>query len=401
MSTMTSTDRAAYETDIDLWSDEVLMDPFPYYKQLRDIGPAAYLTKYDFWCLTRYDQVKQALSDWETFSSAHLGGIALNPICNEAWTGSALVSDPPDHTVRRKVFDDALRPRFVRKALGDIEERARVVVDQLAQRGEFDGVQDFAKDLPMHIVMDLIGWPEEGRDQMLDWAEGSFNAAGPEGNQRMLDSLPKVQAAFEYLAEVATEENLIPGSFGAIIYDAANRGELPREHVPIMLAGYLNAALDTTINATGSMLMLLAQNPDQYAKLREDPSLVPSAFLEAVRLESPAQFFSRSTTRDVEVGDGVVIPADSRVIHSYAAANRDERHYPDPDKFAVTRNPTDNLAFDFGTHACPGRTLASMEAHALFGALVERVESIELIGEPTRVPNNITRGLRTLPIRVR
>jgi cytochrome P450 len=397
--TMTLSDRARFETDLDLWDDEVLLNPYPHYKMLRDKGPAAYLTKYDMWILTRYDQVKNALADWETFSSAHLGGIAFNQACNEAWTGSTLVTDPPAHAAPRKVFDDALRPRFVRKALGDIESRARVVVDQLLERKTFDGVIDFARDLPMHIVMDLVGWPEDGRDKILEWAEGSFNSAGPE-NQRMLDSLPKVAQAFQYLQEIANEENLIPGSFGSIILDAANRGELPKENVPIMLAGYLNAALDTTINAVGSLLMLFAQNPDQWKLVHEDPSLVPSAFLEGVRMESPAQFFSRATTREVDLGEGVIIAADSKVIHSYAAANRDERHYPDPDRFDVRRNPTDNLAFDFGTHACPGRTLATMEAQALFTALAERVTTIELVGEPTRVPNNITRGLSTLPVRI-
>ncbi|MEU2001879.1 hypothetical protein ACH47B_08205 [Rhodococcus sp. NPDC019627] len=182
--TMTLSDRARFETDLDLWDDEVLLDPYPHYKMLRDKGPAAYLTKYDMWILTRYDQVKNALADWETFSSAHLGGIAFNQACNEAWTGSTLVTDPPAHAAPRKVFDDALRPRFVRKALGDIESRARVVVDQLLERKTFDGVIDFARDLPMHIVMDLVGWPEDGRDKILEWAEGSFNSAGPENNAR-------------------------------------------------------------------------------------------------------------------------------------------------------------------------------------------------------------------------
>jgi cytochrome P450 len=398
--TVTLASRAQFETDLDLWSDEVLLNPYPHYQMLRNLGPAAFLTKYDMWILTRYDQVKNALDDWQTFSSAHLGGIALNPMCNAAWVGSTLVTDPPKHAAPRKVFDDALRPRFVRKALGDIKARSEVVVDELLERGTFDGVVDFARDLPMHIVMDLIGWPEEGREKLLNWAEGSFNFAGPENNQRTMDSLSKVQAAFQYLQEVATEDSLIPGSFGSIIYDAANRGEIPKENVPIMLAGYLNAALDTTINAVGSLLMLFAQNPDQWKLVHDDPGLVPSAFLEGVRLESPAQFFSRATTREVDLGEGVIIPADSRVVHSYAAANRDERHYPDPDRFDVTRNPTDNLAFDFGTHACPGRTLATMEAQSLFTALAEKVTTIELVGEPTRVPNNITRGLATLPVRI-
>jgi cytochrome P450 len=400
MSTATLTDRSQFETDIDLWSDEVLLNPYDHYKTLRDIGPAAYLTKYDMWIITRYDVLKAALADWETFSSAHLGGIAFNAGTNAAWQGSTLVSDPPQHGIPRKVFDDALRPRHLRSALADVKRRSEEVVELLLAKGEFDGVKDFAQDLPLHIVMDLIGWPAEGREKMLEWAEGAFNAAGPEGNQRMLDSIPKAIGGMQYLTETVTAENIRPNSFGSVIFDAAARGELPPEFVPITLAGYLNAALDTTINAAGSLLMLFAQNPDQWDLVRADTSLVSSAFLEGVRLESPAQFFSRATTRDVDLGEGCIIPKDSKVAHSYAAANRDERHYPDPERFDVTRNPTDNLAFDFGVHACPGRTLATMEGEMLFTALAERVTTIELIGEPTREPNNITRGWASLPMRI-
>jgi cytochrome P450 len=185
------------------------------------------------------------------------------------------------------------------------------------------------------------------------------------------------------------------------MHAAAARGDIPREVVPIALTGILHASLDTTINAMSSLLMLFAQNPDQWDIVRQDKSLVPSAFLEGLRLESPIQFFSRATTRDVDLGEGVVIPADSRVVHSYGAANRDERRYADPDRFDVHRNPTDHLAFDHGTHSCPGRTLATMEAQALFTALAERVETIELVGEPTRELNNSTRGYASMPIRIR
>lgn len=389
-----------FETDIDLWSDETLENPFPYYRKLRDIGPAAYMSKYGFWFIGRYDVVKSALADWETFSSAHLGGIAMNDGTNQAWHGSPLNTDPPEHAGRRKVLDDALRPRHLRSALPDIEQRAEVVVEKLLERGEFDGVQDFARDLPLHIVMDLIGWPQDGRETMLDWADGAFNAAGPAGNQRMLDSLPRLAAGMDYLTNTVTKDTIAPNSFGSVVFDAAERGELPKELVPITLAGYLNAALDTTINAVGSLLWLFATHPDQWKLVHEDPSLVPSAFLEGVRMESPAQLFSRSTTRDVDLGEGCIIPANTRVVHSYQAANRDERHFVDPDRFDVTRNPTDNLAFDYGTHACPGRTLATMEGHALFTALAKKVRSIELTGEPTRTLNNITRGFNTLPLRI-
>lgn len=172
MSTLTNA-QSGFETDVDLWSDEVLADPYPTFQRLRDIGPAAYLTRCDMWLTTRYDIVKGALTDWESFSSAHLGGIALNPGTNIAWQGSALNTDPPEHSVPRTVFDNALRPRHLRNSLPDIDARAHRLVDILLEKGEFDGVQDFARDLPLHIVMDLVGWPQEGRREMLEWAEGA------------------------------------------------------------------------------------------------------------------------------------------------------------------------------------------------------------------------------------
>jgi cytochrome P450 len=395
---MTSTaTRPAPETDIDLFSDEVLMDPFPYYKQLRDLGPVVHLTKYGLYGLFRYDQVHTALHDWETYSSAQ--GVALNPIALEAWKDSILCMDPPQHGVLRKVFDDALRPKFVRKVAGDIEQRADDLVEEVVSRGEFDGVTDFARKLPVAIVLDLVGFPrDENRSKILDWAEGSFNFAGPPG-ERQENSMPGAMAQFQYLAEEATPDKLLPDSFGKIVYAAADRGDITREQAVTMMLGYMNAGLDTTINATSSTLWLFAQNPDQWDAVREDPKLIPSAFLEGVRVESPAQFFSRVTTRDVDV-EGVLIPAGSRVLHSYGSANRDERHYPDPDRFDVRRNPVDTVAFDGGPHTCPGRTLSSMEGHALFSALARRVSRIELTGEPTRTVNSITRGLDTLPLRV-
>ncbi|UUT34298.1 cytochrome P450 [Microbacterium elymi] len=399
--TVTLANQEHVHTDLDIWSDEVLANPYPHYKQLRDLGPAAYMTKYDMWIITRFDVVKSALADWATFSSAHMGGVALSEDGRAAWSGSVLESDPPEHTNRRKIFDDTLRPRFVRHALGDLKQRSEDVVDALLARGTFDGVQDFAKDLPLNIIMDLVGWPADGREQMLEWAEGAFNALGPEGNQRMIDSFPKLQAGIEYVRTHATEDKMPAQSFGGVMHAAAARGDIPREVVPIALTGILHASLDTTINAMSSLLMLFAQNPGQWDIVRQDKSLVPSAFLEGLRLESPIQFFSRATTRDVDLGEGVVIPADSRVVHSYGAANRDERRYADPDRFDVRRNPTDHLAFDHGTHSCPGRTLATMEAQALFTALAERVETIELVGEPTRELNNSTRGYASMPIRIR
>lgn len=252
----------------------------------------------------------------------------------------------------------------------------------------------------MHVVMDLIGWPMEGRDQLLSWASGSFNAAGPQ-NERMLASLPRLQGLVTYLTEVATADNLTPGSFGAAVYEAVERGNIAAEDAVGLMIGYATPALDTTINAVGSGMWLFAMHPDQWDAVRADPTLIPGAFNEIVRLESPVQFFSRVTTTEVDLGEGVVLPSGARVLHSYGSANRDERHFTSADTFDVHRNPTDQLGFGYGAHGCPGQALARLEAHALFRALAERVERIELAGVPVRDLNNITRGFARVPVRVR
>jgi cytochrome P450 len=384
-------------SDLDLFSDEALADPYPQYRALRDLGPAVYLSRHDLWFVSRYEQVRSALGGWETFSSGQ--GIGLNDGFNEAWASALINMDPPAQTEQRKLFTDRLSPRALRPVAEGIDRRAEQLADALVDRGSFDAVADLAQDLPVHVIMDLIGWPEQGRDQLLGMAAGWFDSAGPVC-PRTAASVPKVEALMGYLAEVVAEENLVPGGFGWTLLEAHKAGHIPVEGAIGLLAGYVVAAFDTTISTISSGMWLFARHPDQWDLLRGDPALVPSAFNEIVRIESPIQVFSRVTTREVDLGEGVVIPSGARVLHGYGAANRDERHFPDPDRFDVRRNPVDHLGFGYGNHACAGQGLARLEVHAVFRALAARVERIELVGEPVRALNNITRGFRSLPVRV-
>ncbi|WP_033318894.1 cytochrome P450 [Streptomyces yerevanensis] len=384
-------------SDLDLFSDEALTDPYPHYKALRDLGPAVHLTRHGLWFISRYEQVRSALGDWETFSSGQ--GIGLNDGFNDAW-GSALINmDPPAQTEQRKLFTDRLSPRALRPVAADIDRRADQLAADLVARGSFDAVTDLAQDLPVHVIMDLIGWPAEGRDQLLDMAAGWFDSAGP-ACPRTAASVPKVEALMGYLAEVVAKENLVPGGFGWTLLEAHKAGQIPVEGAIGLLAGYVVAAFDTTISTISSGMWLFARHPEQWDLLRSEPSLVPAAFNEIVRIESPIQVFSRTTTREVDLGEGVVIPAGARVLHSYGAANRDERHFPDPDRFDIRRNPVDHLGFGYGNHACAGQGLARLETHAVLKALAARVQRIELTGEPVRALNNITRGFQSLPVRI-
>ena len=384
-----------HSSDIDLFSDEALHDPYPLYRQLRDLGPAAWLRRHDVWFLGRYDVVRAALGDWQTWSSAQ--GIGLNPLINDAWKSALICVDPPVHTGMRKLFTDRLGPRQIKDVEDMITRRADDLAGRIAAAGSFDAVKDVAQDLPVGVIMDLIGWPEDVRPGLLDMAAGSFDACGPD-NPRMRGALPRLQAMMDLIARTYDENRLVPGGFGSTVADAARRGEIPRDAAIGLLAGYVVAAFDTTISAITHGLLLFAQNPDPWQRLRADPGLMPAAFNEILRMEAPIQGFSRVATRDVDLGEGVIIPAGARALVSYGSANRDERHFPDPDRFDIGRRPLDHLAFGLGVHGCAGQSLARLEAHAVFSALARRITRFEVAGVPQRALNNINRGYASIPM---
>jgi cytochrome P450 len=167
-----------------------------------------------------------------------------------------------------------------------------------------------------------------------------------------------------------------------------------------MMQAFVVAGMDTTVNSIASAIWLLAERPDAWAALRADPSLVRSAFEEGLRCESPVGFFCRAVTAPTSV-DGVDLDAGERVMLLFASANRDERKYPAADRYDVTRNPLDHVAFGGGIHGCAGQGLARIEGPAILGALVRRVERLELAGPPVRHLNNAVRGLERLPVHAR
>jgi len=386
----------APHSGLELHADEVLRDPYPTYRRLRDQGSAVYLDRIDAYFLGRYKDVRAALNDWETFSSDK--GIGLNPVINEAWREALICQDPPVHTSRRKLMDEALGPRSIRPLEETIRQRAEELAGHLATLGEFDGVADFAHDLPINVVMDLIGWPQDVRPSLLMIADGSWNAAGPAG-PRMQAGLGQLQHMMELITEIYDNNRAEPGGYADQLIAASHEGRIARETAIGMLAGYIVAAFETTIAAMASGLWLFARNPDEWDKLRADPRLAMQAANEIVRIESPLQNFARYVMRDAVLSDGITVPAGSWAIVSYAAANRDERQFADPDAFRIDRKERQNLGFGHGPHGCAGQALARMELTAVFTALAGRIERFELAGEPERGLNNVARGFSRLPIR--
>lgn len=387
--------RPAPASNADLFSDATLADPYPVYRELRELGGAVWLDRLDMFILTRFADVQAALADWESFTSAK--GVMMNQQMNDTLQGIVLCSDDPEHAAMRKVLLAPLLPSELRTLAENITMEAEALVERLVAKKSFDAATELAQYLPVTIVSELVGLPEEGRERMLEWAAANFDCFGPM-NQRTLDAFPTVREMVGFAFTECVPEKLKPGSWAARIWEAAERGEIRHEQCPIMMNDYMGPSLDTTIFATGAAIMLLADNPDQWDILRGNPGMIPNAVNEVVRIESPIQAFSRVTTRDVEI-DGITVPAGSRVILSYAAANRDPRKWEDPDRFDVRRRVIDHLGFGHGAHQCIGNNLARMEISALLNALVKRVSRIEL-NYSERQLNNVLRGFRRLDVTV-
>lgn len=378
----------------DLFSPEVAEEPYGYYRELRDAGPAVYLEKLDAYALSRYEDVRAALKDWHTFGSAE--GTAFNPAMNENVQGVILTAEPPEHGALRAALMERLRLSTVRDLADWVQQRADEFVAPLVELGSFDVATELARPFPSTVVGELIGLKPEMTEKFVIGSDAVFAAMGPM-NERTRRGLGIVGEVLETIAGL-TKDDLEPGSMGAALYEAAARGEIPPDHVVKLLWNYAGPAFDTTIHAISNLIWALARNPEQLSLLHEDPSLVPAAVDEGLRYEAPIQIWGRFCRKDVTFGE-TVLPANSRVAILFGAANRDERHYPDPDTFDIRRNARDMLSFGYGLHRCTGAPLAQLEIEAVARAFVARVREIEIL-DSRRHLNHTVRGFQCLRIGV-
>lgn len=378
--------------DIDLFADGILVDPYPTFTTLRGLGAVVHLPANDLYALTRYDAIRDALGDPETFSSVK--AIGFNPGVNEALQGTSLASDPPTHTQLRATLAANLTPRALRGLGVQIDDKADALVAKLAAGGGFEAIDELGRVFPIEIVADLIGFTGHVKENMLRWGEAAMQVIGPM-NQRTMENFPIAGELYGWCNSV-TAEDLAEGSIGRGIFDAQSRGEIPDGTAGHIIHQYLGAGVDTTVAVIGNIIALFGRHPDQFELVRQDPSLVPSAFAEVLRFWPPIHAWGRKTLREVEI-EGALVPAGAQIALLFGAGNHDERHYDDPDTFDVTRNPVDHLSFGYGPHGCAGQGLARMEGHAVIGALAKHVKSFRL-GDELRVPSNITRSIDKLDV---
>ncbi|MBY4107451.1 cytochrome P450 [Rhodococcus fascians] len=383
-----------YRTD--LYSTDAILDPYPHYARLRALGPVVWLPRQQVFAVSRYADCKAVLLDDVTFISGD--GVALNPVANRLGRGTTLNSDGDEHATKRSVLAHRLTPKAVRKMKAAVEEKANSIVDAALSKQFVDGVDDLATALPMSIVPDLVGWPEDGREDLLRWAGATFDSLGPVNRH----SITAVKGAAEMLAfsrRVVRDRSVIPGSMGDDVLKAADDNKIQKSTCPALMIDYLGPSLDTTIGAISGALDLFARHPEQWQAIRQDPDLIPNAINEVVRYESPIRAFSRRAVRDVEI-DGSRIPKGARVLVVYASANRDEREWDNPDAFDITRDAARQLGFGSGVHGCAGQGLARLEAQTMLRVLAQRVEKLVPAGTPVRAVNNVIHRYERLPLKL-
>jgi cytochrome P450 len=240
---------------------------------------------------------------------------------------------------------------------------------------------------------------QEGREHLLPYAGVVFNAFGPPNALRQT-AIERSAPHQAYVSEQCQRANLTPGGFGACIHARVDAGEITEAEAPMLVRSLLSAGLDTTVNGLGAAIYCLARFPEQWARLRNDPTLARNAFEEAIRFESPVQTFFRTTTRDVDIS-GSKIGEGEKILMLLAAANRDPRRWDNPDCYEVTRRTSGHVGFGAGIHMCVGQLVARLEGEVLLAALARKVATIEITGPVKRRYNNTLRGLDRLPVTIK
>ncbi|MGJ5035867.1 cytochrome P450 [Bradyrhizobium sp. HKCCYLRH3059] len=382
---------------IDPFSYEFFDDPYPAHQEMREAGPVIHLDAWNVYGVARYAEVYAVLNDPQTFCSSR--GVGLSDFAKEKpWRPPSLIleADPPAHTRTRAVLSKVLSPAVMKRLRDGFMAAAEAKIGELVGRGSFDAIPDLAEAYPLSVFPDALGLKPEGREHLIPYASLVFNAFGPpnELRQQAIERSAPHQA---YVTEQCQRDNLTPGGFGSCIHAFSDSGEITPAEAPLLVRSLLSAGLDTTVYGIGAAVYCLARFPDQWARLRADPSLARNAFEEAVRFESPVQTFFRTTTRDVELG-GVTIPEGEKVLMFLGSANRDPRRWEQPDSYDITRKVSGHVGFGSGIHMCVGQLVARLEGEAVLTALARKVGSITMSGEPKRRYNNTLRGLESLPV---
>ncbi len=382
---VTSSTVSGGPVEFDPYSEDFFCAPFDTYRRMRDEAPVYYSEKYDFWALTRYDDVAAAIKDHGTFSSAK--GVTLDIVKapdTESPLAKIIISlDPPEHERMRKLVNRVFTPR----AIASLEQVVRDTIDRYVQQLDptsFDAVADFAALFPVEIITSMLGVPAADRQQVRLWLDKGLERQ-PGSISPSAESMDAMMQTATYYYGLIQERRANPQDdmiSRLIETEVVEDGEARRlDDIEItgfatMLGG---AGAETVTKLVGNAVVVFADNPDQWQKLKDDPGKIPAAFEELLRYEGPSQYQIRTTTRDVTL-HGTTIPQNDPVLLINGSATRDERFFPDADRFDIDRERKVgyNLNFGYGVHSCLGAALARMEGRIALETLIDLIPNYDV-----------------------
>ena len=377
-------------------------DPYPTYRRLPDEAPVyrGHCDAGEFWALSRFADVQAAARDWETFSSAE--GNDLDDTGLLFGPGPSMdICAPPIHTRQRAALKREFRREVVETRLQPVARRkVRQLLDRLADTDQFDFAQEFGYPLPFGVICDWLGLPATDHEQLMRWHATMLSrtpgkAALPPG------AMSAQREMFDYLREAVTWRRAKPqDDLLTVLAGALDGGVMSEDEVLANAFFLFDAGIVSTSALLSSALLHLHTFAEQRQLLWSHPELVPTAVEEMLRFDAPFQWFTRVTTREVEL-HGVPIPVGARVVLIWASANRDERHWTDPDELRVNRRPQRHLSFSDGIHHCLGNGLARMEARVLLEELIPALTDYHIVGPVERRITPSERTIVRLPLAVR
>jgi cytochrome P450 len=398
-------------TVANLFSLEMVNNPYPTYAELRANDPVCRIEPYGWWVVSRYEDVQYVLKHPSLFSSTGLSEmrnsleeerLQREPLVNEQTV--IVASDPPVHTRLRKLINGAFTPKAVARLEGRIRSITSEYIDRILEKDEFDLIADLAVPLPVIVIAEMLGVDPARRADFKRWSDDAFNEQPNLGRRsdaeidRLLQSRREFIAFFREMIEERKKcprEDLISDLCRAEVESEM----LTAEEVLEMCIILMIAGNETTTNLIGNATLALLEHPEVLCQLRHDPALIQNFIEEVLRYDGPAKMVNRRATEDVVLA-GVTIPKDALVIAVLASANRDPAAFRDPDRFDITRDHRGHLAFGYGIHFCVGATLSRLETRVAVEEMLRRLPAFSRrSGRLEWSPAFGLRGLKTLPLR--
>jgi cytochrome P450 len=376
-------------------------DPYPTYERLREDAPVYRNDQYDFWALSRHEDVQKALTNWQTFSNTRSDILDIIKAGVELPPAVILFEDPPIHSMHRGLMSRVFTPRRM-AALEDQVRRFCVrCLDPLVGSGGFDIIAELASVMPMRVIGMLLGIPEEDQETIRDQSDAALRTEPGQPMRYSQERFVTGDAFADYIdwrAEHPSDDIMTELLHAEFTDETGTTRRLTRSELLTYLNVVAGAGNETTTRLIGWTGKLLADHPDQRRQLVEDRSLIPNAMEEILRYEPPAPHIARYVASDVE-HYGETVPAGSVMMFLVGAANRDDRRFPDGDHFDIRRPVGQHLTFGYGIHFCLGAALARLEGCVALDEVLKRFPEWEVVEDGARLaPTSTVRGWETLPV---